>query len=230
MLPANSVSADRVTTLSSLHGEHNATCIERLVHRLLSAHPDSQDMTGDGLDAALTRSTCPGFDWHAPFYEAPRSMKDTIGMHNAARDDRPAPAENARSVFRWRRHPALLKPAPESALPDEVRLARVAAVKGVLAARDGDLDAATAWFTEAAQEPSIRFQVVPGFWGCTRGGMDAAVLAYEATGRLRDAAALAATIRTRFRPRMVNPGRPASTPMEIGRRTWRGEPSAGTGD
>jgi hypothetical protein len=60
--------------------------------------------------------------------------------------------------------------------------------------------------------------------------MNAAVAAYEAAGRIRDAAALAATIRTRFRPRVLpGSGRaiPTSGPPDI---ATPGDPVAGTGD
>ncbi|MGC4190620.1 MAG: hypothetical protein QM589_05200 [Thermomicrobiales bacterium] len=147
-----------------------------------------------------------GFDWHAPIYEAPIILKDTLCMQKPSRDTGASSDGETTGTFRWRRHPALLKSRTTPMPLDEEQQARLAAVRGVLAARAGDLETASAWFTEAAQDLGIRFQVVPGFWGCTRGGMEAAVAAYEAAGRFRDAAALAATIRTRYRPRMVSAG------------------------
>lgn len=153
-------------------------------------------------------------------------------MHDPARDLPSAPAQAQAEAFRWRRHPALLRTMTECCLPESERRARLAAVRGVLAAREGDLDAASAFFLEAAREPAIRFQVVPGFWGCTRGGMEAAVAAYEAAGRFRDAASLAATIRTRYRPRALHPGPGAATASEPIPRDGRARkaPSVGTGD
>lgn len=228
MLPAHSVLAGRTDSHTD-----SCTCIDRLIDLLrldrarpaeaLSPDPEIRRYCAGAPAAAH------GFDWTAPIYEAPDSLKDTARMHDPARDTQPAGPEADAGAFRWRRHPALLRATSECCLSDDERRARLAAVRGVLAAREGDLDAAAAWFRDAACEPSIRFQVVPGFWGCTRGGMEAAVVAYEAAGRFRDAAALAATIRTRYRPRAMQARTDAPEPARLGAHRHR-DSSAGTGD
>ncbi|MGN6485257.1 MAG: hypothetical protein ACTHMX_12745 [Thermomicrobiales bacterium] len=226
MLPADNA-------LSEPAGSRLAhTCLERLLHLLGADRTHPAD--GAALDHEFHRycvgAPMPthGFAWDAPLYEAPDSLKDTFHMHRPASDDRATAAERPADAFRWRRHPALLRATAEPSLPECERQARLAAVRGVLAARDGDLEAARACFRDAAREPSIRFQVVPGFWGCSRGGMDAAVAAYEDAGRVRDAAALAATIRTRYRPRAMQGIPETASPST--RRRERREPAAGTGD
>ncbi|HWK79802.1 MAG TPA: hypothetical protein VNP95_03505 [Thermomicrobiales bacterium] len=231
MLSANGVLPTHANTRSNAP----STCVHRLVQLLRAARAIPAEAVA--LDREFRwyctgmPATDHGFAWDAPVYEAPDSLKDTLRMRQPARETNAASAEPPADAFRWRRHPALLRMMAESSLPDDQRLARLAAVRGVLAARNGDLDAAHAHFLEAAREPTIRFQVVPGFWGCSRGGMNAAVAAYEAAGRVRDAAALAATIRTRYRPRAVQAIReqPAPGPGAT-RRPDRREPSAGTGD
>lgn len=131
-------------------------------------------------------------------------------------------------VFRWRRHPVLRRPLPELPEVDDTPIAlrqtRLAAVRGVQAAREGRIETATQWFAEAAQDPSITLQEVPGFWDCTRGGMQAAVDAYETAHRFRDASALAAIIRTRYRPRALAPVRSQHSA------STRGEDRTSSGD
>lgn len=110
-------------------------------------------------------------------------------------------AQGRGGLFRWRRHPQLRVDRSLEALPESERQARLAAVRGVFAARAGHFDAATGFFLIAAREPAIDFSDVPGFWRLSRAGMQAAIDAYEAADRVRDASALAARIRTVFRPR-----------------------------
>jgi hypothetical protein len=107
------------------------------------------------------------------------------------------------SSFRWRRHPQLRGDRATASLSDSERAARLAAVRGVFAARDGELELAADYFCEAVREPAIDLAEVPGFWRLSRAGMTAAIDAYEAAGRHRDAAAMSARIRTVFRPRLV---------------------------
>lgn len=226
MLSRISAYADRSNHDSETSG------IDRLIHRWARARVCStRAQAACGADQARSTpmGTAAGFDWHAPLYERPRSLKDIRFMHDPAHDDRHASLAPEADAFRWRRHPALLRMQEAPALPQAERDARKAAVCGVLAARDGDLERAAHFFAKAASEPSIRFQVVPGFWSCTRGGMDAAVAAYEQAGRFRDAAALAATIRTRYRPRVVAEASPAPDSGLL-HRSSRDEAAAGTGD
>lgn len=117
-----------------------------------------------------------------------------------AREDEPAPA---RASFPWRRHPRLLTREAGGTISLGERRARAAAVRGLFNAHCGDYEAARLAFAEAAREPAIDLDEAPGFWQLPRAGMMAAVLAYEDVDRLREAAALAAEIAHRFRPRAL---------------------------
>lgn len=114
-----------------------------------------------------------------------------------------ADAGDRESSFRWRRHPQLRGDRATGGLSDSERAGRLAAVRGVFAARDGDLELAADYFCAAVREPAIDLGDVPGFWRLSRAGMTAAIDAYEAAGRHRDASAMSARIRTVFRPRLV---------------------------
>jgi len=112
--------------------------------------------------------------------------------------------EDAPRRFPWRRHPRLLaEQYDEHRISESERIARLAAVRGIFAAREGKLDVARHFLTEAAAHPAIAFEDVPGFWGLSQQRLVVAVDAYEAAGRLRDAAALNARIRSRYRLRAV---------------------------
>jgi hypothetical protein len=128
-------------------------------------------------------------------------------LATAAPDEVPPPAllypqavRDDEQRFRWRKHPLLLRQAADD--PGERQ--RTAATRGLFLARSGQLDDAREAFREAAQDPTVDLSALPGFWDLSRGGMLAAVDAYEATSRFRDAAALAARIRLRYRPRVVS--------------------------
>ena len=108
------------------------------------------------------------------------------------------------STFRWRRHTQLLN-RPTSVLPDEERKARQHAVQGLYAARDGALEIAEHHFTSAAACPSVFLCEIPGFWQLSRSAMMTAVHGYDKAGRLRDASALNARIRTQYRPHAISP-------------------------
>jgi hypothetical protein len=96
--------------------------------------------------------------------------------------------------------------------PNEQR-ARVAAVRGLLRAREQLFDAARTAFTEAATlDPRLDLSSVPDFWRLPRGGQQAAIDAYEAAGRERDAFMLIARVRKSFRPRLVAPRESAPNP------------------
>lgn len=120
---------------------------------------------------------------------------------------------SAGGLFRWRRHPQLLNHAgacdPDS--DDLERGARSASIRGLFLARGGRFDEARSAFAIAAEEPSIDLTAIPGFWDLSRGGMHAAVDAYEEAGRFREASALGARIRLKYRPRSVStlPNAPA---------------------
>ena len=101
--------------------------------------------------------------------------------------------------------PSASEPVP---LTTSERRARAAAVRGLLLARQRRFGPAEAAFAEAAGlDPALDLASVPTFWELQRGGQEAAVRAYEAVGRIRDAAVLGARLRYTFRPRPV-PTRP----------------------
>ena len=104
--------------------------------------------------------------------------------------------------FRWRRHPLLLN-QPASDLTHNQREARHEAVRGLYAARAGAIEVAVDHFTRAADCPEIDLSAIPGFWQLSRSAMMTAVEAYERAGRIRDASALNAQLRTMYRPRAL---------------------------
>lgn len=144
-------------------------------------------------------------------FDTPLRLVPSPPANGAALPDPIAKAndESASAVdFPWRRHPQLLGRV-DASLPE--RRARVAAVRGMFNAHSGDYEAARLAFSDAAREPVISLPEVPGFWLLPRAGLTAAVLAYEDTGRIRDAAALSAEIAHRLRPRPIRP-MPTRTP------------------
>ena len=108
------------------------------------------------------------------------------------------------STFRWRRHNQLLD-RPMSSLPEEERNARHHAVRGLYAARNGALEVAERHFTLAVACPDINLCEIPGFWQLSRSAMMTAVRAYDHAGRVREASALNARIRTQYRPHALSP-------------------------
>jgi len=130
--------------------------------------------------------------------------------------DQPAVAPSG-EVFRWRRHPQLLRsPASDTRHDSEdlERGARSAAIRGLFLARSGRFDEARAAFAVAASEPCVDLTAIPGFWDLSRAGMTAAADAYEDVERFREASALSARVRLRYRPRTVR-----TIPMAPGPRT-----------
>lgn len=88
--------------------------------------------------------------------------------------------------------------------PDEQR-ARVAAVRGLMRARDEHFEDARGFFAEAASlDPRLDLAAIPHFWSLPSGGHHAAIEAYELAGRERDARVLMARVRRTFRPRLVS--------------------------
>lgn len=150
---------------------------------------------------------------HPPIAKPTRAypMAPTAGLHRqvperpihivATREDTIAQTV---SVFRWRRHAQLLD-RPMCHLPEEERKARHQAVQGLYAARDGALEIAEHHFTLAVAYPGIDLCEIPGFWQLSRSAMMTAVHAYDQVGRLREASALNARIRTQYRPRALSP-------------------------
>lgn len=153
---------------------------------------------------------------HPPIAELTRSRPVTPTAGPRGQDpERPIHIVAARedtiaqtvSVFRWRRHAQLLD-RPMCHLPEEERKARHHAVQGLYAARDGALEIAEHHFTLAVAYPGIDLCEIPGFWQLSRSAMMTAVHAYDEVGRLREASALNARIRTQYRPRVLPPAPP----------------------
>jgi len=146
--------------------------------------------------------------------EFPLNPAHDVNEHPETSDSGHPAAPSRGGLFRWRRHPQLRIDRSVETLPERERQARLAAVRGVFAARDGQFDVAAGFFLTAAREPVIDLGEVPGFWRLSRAGMQAAIDAYEDAGRVRDASALTAKIRMVFRPRPLRQPRhlPTRTP------------------
>lgn len=109
--------------------------------------------------------------------------------------------------YRWRKHPQLRPDSNGLANLDpgeRERMARSASIRGLFLARSGRYEDARTAFAMAAAEPSIDLTAIPGFWSLSRGGMQAAIAAYEDVERYRDASSLEATIRLKYRPRIAD--------------------------
>lgn len=82
--------------------------------------------------------------------------------------------------------------------------ARVIALRGLSQARDGEYERARTSFASAARlDPRLDLALLPSFWNLPRKAHEVAVAALDDANRARDATALTAAIRTRFRPRPV---------------------------
>ena len=143
----------------------------------------------------------------APIPLAPEP-RPHLRLVSATDPDQPvAPPRVSETVetFRWRRHPQLLGQSAANAVDvdDQERSARSAAVRGLFLARSGRFDDARSAFAVAA-ESSIDLTAIPGFWDLSRSGMLAAAAAYEDVERFREASALSARIRLRYRPRSMS--------------------------
>ena len=93
---------------------------------------------------------------------------------------------------------------PANSLTADEQRARVLALGAITRAKARSFDAARTWFVEALRlDPRLDLATIPHFWHLPRGGQEAAVEAYELSGRDHQAAVLAAMIRRTFRPRLV---------------------------
>jgi hypothetical protein len=82
--------------------------------------------------------------------------------------------------------------------------ARVLALRGLSQARDGEYERAQTTFASAARlDPMLDLALLPRFWNLPRRAHEVAVAALQDANRGRDAVALTATIRTRFRPQAL---------------------------
>lgn len=116
----------------------------------------------------------------------------------------PAYAESAAEpdLMRFRAQVRLRRSDTE--LAGHEQRARVLALRGLSQARDGEYERAQTTFASAARlDPRLDLALLPSFWSLPRRAHDVAVAALHEANRGRDAAALTATIRTRFRPRAV---------------------------
>lgn len=115
------------------------------------------------------------------------------------------PEHDEESPFRWRRHPQLRNLTATGSTAAADHDAHSWAVHGVFLARCGQVEQARVAFATAARDATVDLTDTPGFWSLPRGAMLAASAAYADVERFRDASALAAHIRTTYRPRAVRP-------------------------
>lgn len=92
-------------------------------------------------------------------------------------------------------------PRSDDRLAGHEQRARVLALRGLSQARDGEYERAQTTFASAARlDPRLDLALLPSFWNLPRRAHEVAVAALHDANRARDAAALTAAIRTRFRP------------------------------
>lgn len=92
----------------------------------------------------------------------------------------------------------------DSDLAGHEQRARVLALRGLSQARDGDYERAQTTFASAARlDPRLDLALLPAFWRLPRRAHEAAIAALHDANRARDAAALTATVKIRFRPRAL---------------------------
>jgi hypothetical protein len=86
----------------------------------------------------------------------------------------------------------------------DARRGQAAALRALLLARQRRYaEAETAFAQAAGIDRAVDLAQLDGFWELERGAHQAAVRAYEAVGRHRDAMMLRATLDGRYRPRLV---------------------------
>lgn len=162
--------------------------------------------------ASLSRATTLQFQPRpAHLTLIPKPLASPAAPQSSAPDlqEKTMPADTSSdTAFRWRRHPQLRNrpgAAPGDTAAVARREARSSAIRGLFLARGGQLQEARAAFAIAARDEAIDLTAIPGFWTLSRGAMLAAAAAYDDVGRFRDSSALAAQIRTTYRPRAVTP-------------------------
>jgi hypothetical protein len=100
--------------------------------------------------------------------------------------------------------PATRLDDPAGPLTAAERRARAAALRALALGRGRRFDSARAAFTDAARlDPSLDLTRTPAFWKLERAAHEAAIDAYVAVGRDRDAAVLRARVRSTFRPKAL---------------------------
>ncbi len=117
---------------------------------------------------------------------------------------RPTAAESSGEPDLLRFRSQLRVSTPDAGLAGHEQRARVMALRGLSQARDGEYERAQTTFASAARlDPQLDLALLPSFWNLPRRAHEVAVAALHDANRARDAAALTATLRTRFRPRVL---------------------------
>ena len=155
-------------------------CLEAAWQRLLGRHGPLQ------LDGAM--------DTPAVFAVANDSEHERFTL-SAASGAMPLPKSA---------EPASRLDDPAGPLTAAERRARAAALRALALSRGRRFDSARAAFTDAALlDPSLDLTRTPAFWRLERAAHEAAIDAYVAAGRDRDAAVLRARVRSTFRPKAL---------------------------
>jgi hypothetical protein len=85
------------------------------------------------------------------------------------------------------------------------RRARAAALRALALSRTRRFNGARDAFIEASTlDPQLDLTRIPMFWSLERAAHEAAIEAYQATGREADATVLRAQVRTTYRPRSLS--------------------------
>ena len=134
---------------------------------------------------------------------------DALESYQASTDDdendavTASPIDQAEpALMRFRSQLRPVNPAPEMAGHEQ--RARVLALRGLSQARDGEYERAQTTFASAARlDPGLDLALLPSFWDLPRRAHEVAIAALHDADRRRDAAALTATVRMRFRPRAL---------------------------
>ena len=122
-----------------------------------------------------------------------------------------AAADDATSmpVAREQVRAATMDVDPNMPLTANETRARAAALRALALSRGRRFDAAGAAFTEAARlDPALDLTRTPAFWKLERAAHEAAIDAYQRSGRERDAAVLRARVQSTFRPKPLRPRQP----------------------
>ena len=136
-------------------------------------------------------------------------LDDSTESYQATRDF--AESERSWPVAEAPAEPELLRfrsqirtAQPPSDLARHEQRARVLALRGLSQARDGEYERAQTTFASAARlDPRLDLALLPSFWDLPRRAHEAAIGALHDADRRRDAAALTAAVKTRFRPRAL---------------------------
>jgi hypothetical protein len=161
------------------------TCLITSWQRLVGQTPSDGHVAAD-----LARSE----PERAP--SAPRPVK--VGSAPAASSAESAPAAREPAM------PATIAVDTDAPLTANERRARAAALRALAFSRARRFDAARTAFTEAARlDPLLDLTRTPTFWRLERAAHEAAIAAYAATGRERDATVLRAQVHSTFRPKRL---------------------------